>query len=55
MLWSAPTRSLHVVVERRPAVRRRRRRTWFGHLTPLIFGHLIRRPHIDGHLILAGT
>jgi hypothetical protein len=46
---------LHVVLERRSAVRRRRRRTWFGHLTPLIFGHLIRRPRIDGHLILAGT
>ena len=55
VLWSAPTTSLHVVVERRRAVRRRRRRTWFGHPTPLIFGHLIRRPRIDGHLILAGS
>src|SRR6266550_2515364 len=50
MLWSAPMRGLHVVLERRPAVRRRRRRTWFGHLTPLIFGRLIRRPLVDGHL-----
>src|SRR5438445_12496498 len=52
MLWSAPTRGLHIVLEHRSAVRRRRRRTWFGHLTLLIFGHLIRRPRIDGHLIL---
>src|SRR5712671_7768852 len=50
MLWSAPTRGLHIVLEHRPAVRRRRRRTWFGHLTPLIFGHLIRRPRINGNL-----
>jgi hypothetical protein len=39
------------VDERRPAVRRRRHGHGLG-LTPLIFGHLIRRPRIDGHLTL---